>query len=418
MTEVRDRGIILTTKGRALLKDALSGRLDKDGKKWTFLKLATQSGVSDKTISRVINGTQAVDENTIRAIATALEISFDKKLAPLIQRFQTTPDIIGTLSENPFTSGLPVSADRFYGRKRTIADLKNRIGARSAQCINLVGLRRSGKTSMLQYVQARSELFFAPGQNPLIVLLDLQDGRYHSPIGMIEGLRVGIAAVLDEEPWTREQNDDAFAIEDGLEAVRDRGYRLIVMLDELEAIGRRLEEFQDWGEDWRSKASAGLFALVIATGRSLGEVYGSLGLTSPFDNIFSKTMLGALELADWQQLVFDRLPGVSSEQLNWIDEVAGGWAFYVQMAATIVLQENDLNEAEREFRFQADDRFRELWKDLKPEEQRSIRDLVQAGTAIGDGMGDRLLRYGVLRQDGRLFSSMFGEWIRENGGAV
>ena len=129
-------------------------------------------------------------------------------------------------------------------------------------------------------------------------------------------------------------------------------------------------------------------------------------------------MLGALELEAWQQLVLDGLPGMSGAQLDWIDEVAGGWAFYVQMAATIVLQENDLNEAGREFRFHAEDRFRELWKDLKPEEQRSIRDLVQAGTAIGGGMGDRLFRYGVLRQDGRLFSSMFEEWIQENGGGI
>jgi hypothetical protein len=44
----------------------------------------------------------------------------------------------------------------------------------------------------------------------------------------------------------------------------------------------------------------------------------------------------------------------------------------------------------------------------------------------GCANGDRLLRYGVLRwsstdqrsSDGRLFSSAFGEWIRENGGAV
>jgi hypothetical protein len=272
---------------------------------------------------------------------------------------------------------------------------------------------------MLRYVQARPEVFFAAGQNPLIVNLDLQDQRYHSPIGMIEGLRVGIMSVMGEEAWKVEQNDDLFAIEDGLEMVRDRGYRLIVMLDELEAIGRRLEEFQDWGEDWRSKASAGLFTLVIATGRSLGEVYGSLGLTSPFDNIFSKTMLGALEDAEWRQLVRDGMPGIDAATLSWIDDVAGGWAFYVQMAAAIVWQDGDLDEAGREFQFQTDDRFRALWKDLK-QEQGALRTLAQTGKAIDitKGMGDRLLRYGVLRKDGRLFSSVFGEWIRENGSAV
>jgi hypothetical protein len=38
------------------------------------------------------------------------------------------------------------------------------------------------------------------------------------------------------------------------------------------------------------------------------------------------------------------------------------------------------------------------------------------------GRGDRLVRYRVLREDGRLFSEAFGDWIRgwirESGGAV
>ena len=46
---------------------------------------------------------------------------------------------------------------------------------------------------------------------------------------------------------------------------------------------------------WRSKASVELLTLVIATGRSLGEVYEQFSLTSPFANIFSKTVLGLLE---------------------------------------------------------------------------------------------------------------------------
>jgi hypothetical protein len=36
------------------------------------------------------------------------------------------------------------------------------------------------------------------------------------------------------------------------------------MLDEFERIGARLDEFQDWGEDWRSKTCAGLLTLDIS----------------------------------------------------------------------------------------------------------------------------------------------------------
>jgi hypothetical protein len=75
---------------------------------------------------------------------------------------------------NPFEYGPPVPPDRFYGRHRAIADVKNRIGARSAQCINIVGMRRNGKSSLLRYIRERTEVFCQPEQKPLIVTLDLQ----------------------------------------------------------------------------------------------------------------------------------------------------------------------------------------------------------------------------------------------------
>ena len=46
---------------------------------------------------------------------------------------------------NPFEYGNPISPDRFYGRESAKRDIKNRIGAISAQPINIVGVWRSGK---------------------------------------------------------------------------------------------------------------------------------------------------------------------------------------------------------------------------------------------------------------------------------
>jgi hypothetical protein len=80
------------------------------------------------------------------------------------------------------------------------------------------------------------------------------------------------------------------------------------MLDEFEAIASRLEQFQGWGEDWRfsereaspTKASTqGLFSLVVASKRPISEMYQGLGLTSPFGNIFSTTILDGLEREAW-----------------------------------------------------------------------------------------------------------------------
>jgi hypothetical protein len=321
---------------------------------------------------------------------------------------------------NPFEYGPPVPPQRFYGRHRASADVKNRIGAISSQCINIVGMRRNGKSSLLRYIRERTEVFCHIEQKPLIVTLDLQDKKFHTPEGILEGLRRGITKVTGTEPWLRNANDDPFEVEDGLHALCDRGYRLIVMLDEFERIGARLEEFQDWGEDWRAKASAGLLALVIASIRPLGEIYNPLGLTSPFGNIFSTTILGALEEEAWQQLVRDGFSqGGKTEALpeilQWIDDLAGGLPFYTQMAASLLWQYGDRTQAQSEFIFQATPRFRDLWNDLTQSEQQILTNVVNGVSASlqSPAVVDTLKRHGVLRSDGRLFSSAFAEFVRE-----
>ena len=107
--------------------------------------------------------------------------------------------------------GGAVAPEGFWGRKEAtratrgsgvsprIAHLKNRIGAKIAQPVNIVGYRRQGKSSVLRYIKDRPEIFFPAAQQPLIVSLDLQAGQFHSPEGVTEGIRRAIAGHLGEE---------------------------------------------------------------------------------------------------------------------------------------------------------------------------------------------------------------------------
>lgn len=319
---------------------------------------------------------------------------------------------------NPFDYGTPVPPERFYGRSRAIADVKNRIGAIGPQCINIVGMRRNGKTSLLRYIQERTEVFCQPDQQPLIVKLDLQKAHFHTPEGIIEGLRRGITKVTKTEPWARDANDDPFEVEDGLQLLSDRGHRLIVMLDEFELIEKRLERFQDWGEDWRAKASAGLLTMVIASLRPLDEIYQTVGVGSPFGNIFSQTIIGALEEDAWRSLVRDGFeqdsesPALTETSLQWIDELAGGLPYYVKMAAAMLWQYGDCERARSEFIWQATPRFRELWDDLNGREREVLKAAADGMSLQSHPVADRLRRHGLLRDDDRLFSSAFAEFLR------
>lgn len=322
---------------------------------------------------------------------------------------------------NPFTYGPPVPPERFYGRQQNIRDVRNRIGAILPQCINIVGFRRSGKTSLLQYIESRHQEFCQPEQKALIVLLDLQDARFHLPSGILEGLRRSIERKTSAAPWAQEDNEDLYAVEDGLTALKEKGQRLIVMLDEFERIGARLAQFQDWGEDWRSKACAGLLTLVISSKRPLNELYKTLHLTSPFDNIFSQTVLGNLEPEACFRLLQN---GSGSENIpsgmninvfqDWVTEYAGTLPFYFQMAASLYWQHEELETVQKEFSTQVTKWFQELWEDLHELEHHALR--YAAGLQIPSrpqsAICDSLQRHGLLRSDGRLFSKSFGEFVR------
>jgi hypothetical protein len=317
---------------------------------------------------------------------------------------------------NPFNYGSPVPPERFYGRQQNIRDVKNRIGAITAQSINIVGFRRSGKTSLLRYIQTKSGMFCAQEQKPLIVLLDLQDNRFYTPAGILEGVRRGIAKLTHSEPWRQAEAEDPYAVEDGLRGLTEQGYRLIVMLDEFERIGARLDEFQDWGEDWRSKACAGLLTLVISSKRPLDELYKTLNLTSPFDNIFAKTILGGLEPEACGRLVQDGFGSgtdITAIQ-DWIEEWAGALPYYLQMAASLCWQNQDLEAVQKEFSFQAMLRFQALWDDLTDLEHHALRYAagLQSLSKPQSAICDSLQRHGLLRSDGKLFNRAFNEFLR------
>ncbi len=183
-------GVRATAEGIVKLKQAQSGHKTYDGKVWTLLDIANESGVDERTVGRFFRQESDVKAVTARSICQALEVDFDEIIDR--QDLEIESDKTGQLSMNPFIYGDPVPPKKFYGREQAKLEVKNRIGAIASQSVNIVGLRRIGKTSLLRYIRANPHEFIHPDKQPLIVSLDLQSNPVSTPAGIVEGLRRGI----------------------------------------------------------------------------------------------------------------------------------------------------------------------------------------------------------------------------------
>jgi hypothetical protein len=232
---------------------------------------------------------------------------------------------------NPFHYGGAVPTRLFYGRREILNAVRTRIGGRELQSISIVGERRMGKSSLLQYVKSKLVEELPEEYRHIVIYLDLMRAYCHTRKGLMRALRRQLTKAW-REPWEKAEDGDLSAFDFALEDMEDENIRLILCLDEMENLTKRKEEFDDLLEDWRACGQMGQMAFVTASARPLADLCKSGGLTSPFFNIFSQNYLGLLEPAEWTALVTDHM-SANPEELNVIEEIAGGHPFFTQMAA-------------------------------------------------------------------------------------
>jgi hypothetical protein len=306
-------------------------------------------------------------------------------------------------TENPFFYGGAVPPDLFYGRQEMLQAIVARVGGRTAQSISIVGERRMGKTSLLQYLKARADQLFTPELNRIIIYLDLMQAKCHTRTGLMRSLRRELTR-LWREPWPKAEDGDLAAFDFALEDLRADGIRLILCLDEVEHLTQRAAEFNDVLEDWRACGSLGHLALVTASAQALADLCASGGLTSPFYNIFAQHWLGLLEPLEWQALVTGRM-AATPDDLAFIDQVAGGQPFLTQMAAHYLWAAKtrggvDYDQLYQELWFQAKDHLAYQWRKLTPAEQATLRRLATGGAGRPDPKQvAALARRGLVRND-------------------
>jgi hypothetical protein len=248
---------------------------------------------------------------------------------------------------NPFSYGNPIrDPDRFYGRRWEVQQIVSRLLSSAVESTSVVGERRMGKTSLLNYI---SHPQVAPtlgltADKYVLVYLDFQGLADITPTRFWQRVLGKMARTLEDaelKEWVGAVRDqegiELFDLEDLFDLVADKGLRVVLLFDEFEYITQSPNFTIDFFAGLRALAIHHPIALITSTRRELVELCHSNEIKgSPFFNIFSNVVLKPMSAEEVDELLHGSLadapfPFTTGER-DYLHRLAGCQPMFVQMA--------------------------------------------------------------------------------------
>lgn len=416
-------------------QEALDRHLTQLG--WSAQRLAVESkshpGVhlNERNLRKILRGAQQPWPATARRIADILEANGrdasdlwvyadDPGARPVTRSTAANPPPPNT-AVNPFNPWTAVLPPVFVGRTRALRDLES--AAWDGRGVSLLGEWRIGKTSLLHTWAARAlELGFAvrllSGQGP--------ERQGHSAL---------VDAVVDGGPsdMARADGGRGPTVPESADAAADRlghwcsaqrsasdGRCPILLLDEAEGLLGHWEP--SFPERLRGLLTARSLSLVLATRRTLPEVYADLGRVSPFANMLESVRIGLLEPGAAATLLARGAAGLEPDDPGWVLDQAGRHPFFLTLLARRLFDARadgpDTDWAApralalARFRDEAAQQFALWWPGLAERDRQRLRRAAAGGTATdADDGDDDLCRRGLLTEDHQPFARVLSEWL-------
>ncbi|MBN2350981.1 MAG: adenylate/guanylate cyclase domain-containing protein [Spirochaetales bacterium] len=340
---------------------------------------------------------------------------------------------------NPYLNRVMIPHEAmFFGRRALVKRIAGRIGAARPQSVSVVGERRIGKSSLLNYLNfpsVRLALLDRP-ESLLHVFIDFQQLRATGPDDIIAvifkelerslGDRIEIAAPADF---------------DGMrllaEAVKEAGLKLVLFCDEFESVTKNEKIKPDFYSYFRSLANNYPLAFVAASGRNLKDMCVTHEISdSPFFNIFAVQHVGLFSEDEAKELVTVPSAAAGAPLAPLADGIigeAGRYPFFLQMlcsswyeyltaeekAAADFSGKRPPREVLDVFREEAEPHFEYVAETWTDEERAFMRDVV--GEKAVDPAApacEQLCKRGYLveRSDGspEPFSAQFGLFLKKH----
>lgn len=287
---------------------------------------------------------------------------------------------------NPFTYGNPISdSTRFVGRRLLVEQIYSRLRNVEFESSSLVGERRIGKTSLLNYI-ADADVRRAHGlrtDQVIFVYVDLALlDAMTTPTRLWQYLLRQIIPHLSEtdaEPLhdaLREpQALDNFTLAEVFDRLDAKQSHVVLLLDEFENVTRNQNFSPDFFYGLRSLAIHHHLALITSSRRELIELTHSEELrSSPFFNIFANINVRLLTEQDARALIDNALSETrvrfTPAEIDSVLRTAGTHPFFLQTACHFLFDAHTQNldaDARSEFwdqkfRLEATSHLAEYWR--------------------------------------------------------
>src|SRR5512133_633092 len=253
---------------------------------------------------------------------------------------------------NPFTFGNPIKdPEKFYGRKADIRQIINRLLSSAHESTSVVGERRIGKTSLLNYLahpQVAPMLGLTPDKFCLLYL-DFQGLTDITPIRFWQRVLTKMAhSICDEslqpeiKRLVQQPSIDLFDLEDLFQSASDKGLTIVLLLDEFEYVTQNPNFKSDFFGGLRALAIHHGVALIPSTRRGLIDLCHSEEIKgSPFFNIFANVILRPFSPSETAEMIMGYTSGLdltlTPREFDLVQSLGGGSPFFVQTAGYYVL---------------------------------------------------------------------------------
>jgi DNA-binding winged helix-turn-helix (wHTH) protein len=303
----------------------------------------------------------------------------------------------GTFS-NPYRCATAITDPaNFYGRRQEVADIFGLIDGHS--CVNIVGERRSGKTSLLHYIahpEVRAKVL-PHDEDAIYMLLNAQILSPLSPEGFYRYMLERILEQAENIPVNLNGRVNEREIIRALGALQMQNRRIVMLIDEFERVSQCEAFERRFFDVIRGLCTTFQLTFVIATSSRLYDCCPVDVATSPFPNIFRIVELGPFTPDEFHDFVAETsnksgvpLTDVKSE----IKRLAGHLPYFVQMACWHYYRAwadkntfgPEMHErVQREFAHEISSHLQRIWmRHFKEDDRQVLQRLAQGETPDPD----------------------------------